>query len=131
MPQLGVGAKCIVFICDSRHIMHMKTRMFRRTLLSGLTCATVLLATSAIASEKAAQQRRGTVQQDDTGLPPRERVILVQVTGSLIPQRVVLNGRQVNSTAPVSMYGRNDLSRAGASTVEGILARDPSISFRR
>jgi hypothetical protein len=111
--------------------MDMKTRMFRRTLLSGVACATVLLGTSAIASEKAAQQRRGSVQQDETGLPPRERVVLVQVTGSLIPQRVVLNGRQVNSASPMSMYGRNDLSRAGASTVEGILARDPSISFRR
>jgi outer membrane cobalamin receptor len=106
----------------------MKTILIRRILLSGVASATLLLGTTVIASEKGNQHRRAELEPGNAGKP---RVILVHVTGSRIPQRVVLNGTQVNSASPLTIMGRHDLSRSGASTVEGILARDPSISFRR
>lgn len=59
----------------------------------------------------------------------RQRVILVEVTGSRIPQRVVLMGTQVNSGSPLFVIQGNDLVRSGATSVAGILSIDPNISF--
>ena len=59
----------------------------------------------------------------------RPRVILVEVTGSRIPQRVVIMGSQVNSASPLFVVQGDALTRGGATTVSGILSIDPSITF--
>ena len=57
----------------------------------------------------------------------KERVVYVEVTGSRIPQRVVLRGQQVDSASPVFVVQGDELSRTGATSVVGMLALDPSI----
>ena len=61
----------------------------------------------------------------------KPRVILVDVTGSRIPQRVVISGQQVNSGSPLAIYEADALRRGGAFSVTGMLAMDSSISFGR
>ena len=61
----------------------------------------------------------------------KPKYILVEVTGSRIPQRVVIGGQQVNSASPLSIYEADALRRGGASTVAGMLAMDASITFGR
>ena len=61
----------------------------------------------------------------------KPRVILVDVTGSRIPQRVVISGQQVNSGSPLAIYQADALRRGGAYSVTGMLAMDPSVSFVR
>jgi hypothetical protein len=61
---------------------------------------------------------------------PRERVVLVQTTESLIPKRVVLRGNQVNGSSPLFVVQSSDLLRTGATDVTGIVKLDPSISSR-
>lgn len=61
----------------------------------------------------------------------KPRVILVDVTGSRIPQRVVLMGQQVNSASPLYVVQGDELTRTGATSVIGMLALDPSISRSR
>jgi hypothetical protein len=59
-------------------------------------------------------------------------VIFVDVTGSRIPQRVVLAGNAVNSASPLTVYGRNDLLRGGSVDIASSLAFiDPNIFVRR
>ena len=60
-----------------------------------------------------------------------ERVVYVRVTGSLIPQRVVLVGNNVNGASNMFVLQSHDLLRSGSATVEGMLLLDPSISFSR
>ena len=62
---------------------------------------------------------------------PVERVVYVKVTGSLIPQRVVLMGNQVNGASPIFVLQSHDLLRSGSATVEGMLTLDPSVFVRR
>jgi hypothetical protein len=94
---------------------------------------TFVLAGSAMAAEhKTAATGKEVAQSDARTSNTTERVILVPVTGSWIPQRVVvMGGRQVNSASPLVVFQGNDLYRSGATTVSGILAQDPSITFRR
>ena len=100
------------------------TSMIRKSLV-GAACISFVLATAATAAEK--KQR-----PSDSAAVSQERVVLVRVTGSWIPQRVVvMGGRQVNSASPLTVLQGNDLSRSGASFAAGILANDPSITFRR
>jgi hypothetical protein len=85
-----------------------------------------------IAGAHAADSKDGQVNRARNSVTPRERVVLVQVTGSWIPQRVVIAGNQVNSASNVVFYGRNDLYRTGASDVGAALASvDPDIMVRR
>jgi hypothetical protein len=58
-------------------------------------------------------------------------VILSIVTGSNIPQRIVIKGTQVNTPYPLYVLQGNDLVRSGAVDVSGILVNDPSITVRR
>lgn len=60
----------------------------------------------------------------------KPRVIYIEVTGSRIPQRVVLMGQQVNSGSPLYVVQGDELSRTGATSVIGMLSLDPSISQR-
>lgn len=100
------------------------TSMIRKSLV-GAACISFVLATAATAAEQKQRPRdRAAVNQ--------ERVVLVRVTGSWIPQRVVvMGGRQVNSASPLTVLQGSDLMRGGASFATGILANDPSITFRR
>ena len=60
----------------------------------------------------------------------KPKVIYVEITGSRIPQRVVISGQQVNSDSPLMVYAGDDLKRSGATNVIGILSIDPSITRR-
>ena len=103
-----------------------KTSTIGKALL-GATCIGLVLATAATAAES--RQNAKTQRHANAN---RERVILVPVTGSWIPQRVVVaGGRQVNSASPLTVFQGNELTRSGAGTVAGILAQDPSITFPR
>jgi len=57
-----------------------------------------------------------------------QRVILVEVTGSRIPQRVVLYGQQANSGSPLYVVQGAELVNTGATSVGGLLSLDPSVS---
>jgi hypothetical protein len=58
----------------------------------------------------------------------KPRVILVQVTGSWIPQRVVVYGQQANSGSPLYVVQGDELRRNGGVSVFDMLALDPSIT---
>ena len=60
----------------------------------------------------------------------KPKVIFVEMTGSRIPQRVVLMGQQVNSTSALYVVQGDELLRTGATDVIGMLSLDPSISRR-
>lgn len=105
----------------------MKMRSMVGKSLVGAACITLVLGTTAMGAER---KQRATAQRAVNA--DRERIVLVHVTGSLIPQRVVLvGGRQVTSASPVTVFQGNELARSGAVTVAGILAQDPSITFPR
>ena len=102
-----------------------RTRLVKKLLLAvGITALAVAGAQAADSKDMRVSRGAAAAQRD--------RVVLVQVTGSWIPQRVVISGDAVNSASPVTFYGRNDLLRSGASDVGAVLASvDPSISIRR
>lgn len=110
----------------------MKLASISRRFLVGVACMSFMFAMSARAGDKTAQ-RKGSTHQIKTASvaaqPARPRVVLVEITGSRIPQRVVANGRLVNSGAPLTVFRGDDLTRTGATTVAGILAQDPDITF--
>ena len=54
-------------------------------------------------------------------------VVYTKVTGSLIPERVVLRGNTVNSSSPLTIIQGNELHSNGATSLYGMLALDPSI----
>jgi len=58
-------------------------------------------------------------------------VIWVPVTGSLIPQRVVLRGQQADTPYPLYVVQSDELLRTGATSVAGMLSLDPSITVGR
>ncbi len=68
--------------------------------------------------------------QKSSALPPVPRVILVNITGSHIPQRVLLYGSQVNSASPLYVMQSNGLLKSGTASLLGLLATDPSIGHR-
>src|SRR3954449_4707337 len=78
-----------------------------------------------------AGQKTGNARPVDQTHSVKQRVVLVHVTGSLIPQQVVLMGNNVNSASPLYVMQGHDLLRSGSSDVAGILRQDPSITFRR
>jgi hypothetical protein len=96
----------------------MKTTSVVRRLLVGAACVSLLLGTTAMGAPKKSEAK------------PKSRVILVYVTGSLIPQRVVLKGQQVNSASPLYVVRNSELHRTGARDVAGMLRGDPSIVVR-
>lgn len=110
----------------------MKIATVIRGFLVGVACMSFMSAMSARAGDKTAQ-RKGSTHQVKTATvaaqPVRPKVVLVEITGSRIPQRVVVSGRVVNSGAPLTVFRGDDLTRTGATTVAGILAQDPDITF--
>ena len=107
----------------------MKTTSVIRKLLVGAACVSFLLGTTVMAAEKTSHGKkfgRSRVQNADTN-----RIVLVYVTGSRIPQRVVIAGQQVNSASPLYVVQGDQLMRTGATSVAGMLALDPSVGFIR
>jgi hypothetical protein len=104
----------------------MKVKSVIRTSLVGIACASFALGTAAGGQQKSVKkhsaQRYAVV---------RPQVVFVEVTGSRIPQRVVLTGQQVNSGSPLYVVQGNELSRTGATSVAGMISLDPSVTRTR
>ena len=75
----------------------------------------------------AAGEKKTSVKQ---GVKTWDRVVLVEVTGSRIPQRVIIRGQQVNSASATYVVKNDELSRTGAIDIIGMLSLDPAISRR-
>ena len=54
----------------------------------------------------------------------------VVLTGSYIPQKVVLRSIGTNTTDPLRIYNRNEIDKTGRVTTEGVLRLDPSLTVR-
>ena len=93
-----------------------------------------MLGTAARASDKSEYKvkSKNSAQVSSTVVRPKEPpVILVYMTGSRIPQRVVLDQTYVNGASNLRVFGRNDLIRSGSVTVAGmLLGVDPDITAR-
>jgi hypothetical protein len=61
--------------------------------------------------------------------PPGERYAYVWVTGSLIPQKVVISPIGTTTNSPVWAWDRRMINQTGRGTVEGVLKQDPSLSI--
>ena len=83
------------------------------------------------AQEKSEAKRDGQSRSAKNAAASQSKVVLVYVTGSLIPQRVVISGQQVNSASPLYMVRNDELRRTGGRDVASMLALDPSITFGR
>jgi hypothetical protein len=86
-----------------------------------------LCGTAAFAADSGQRGNKASQQQRVSASKPK--YILVDVTGSRIPQRVVIGGQQVNSASPLTIYEMDELRRGGSMSVTGMLALDPSITF--
>ena len=97
----------------------MKLTSFVWRSLVGVACMSFVLSAAA-AGEK-----------DKTGYKEWRAVVYTKLTGSNIPERVVLRGSIVNSASPLSIMQGSELHANGATSVAGMLSLDPSIrSFR-
>jgi hypothetical protein len=93
----------------------------------------LVLGTAAGAEKKSASKiksKESSTQSRTQSAALKPRVILVQVTGSWIPQRVVVYGQQANSASPLYVVQGEELRRNGGVTVFDMLALDPSITRR-
>jgi len=54
----------------------------------------------------------------------------VVLTGSYIPQKVVVRSIGTNTTAPLRIIRRSEIDRTGRVTTEGVLAQDPSLTIQ-
>jgi hypothetical protein len=52
----------------------------------------------------------------------------VVLTGSYIPQKVVLRSIGTNTIDPRRIYNRNEIDKTGRVTTEGVLRMDPSVT---
>jgi len=112
---------------------HMKLTSFVWRSLAGVACMAFMLGTAAGAEKKSASKIKSkeSVSQSRTqSAALKPRVILVQVTGSWIPQRVVVYGQQANSASPLYVVQGEELRRNGGVSVFDMLALDPSITRR-
>ena len=57
--------------------------------------------------------------------PPVKYVVL---TGSYIPQKVVLRSIGTNTSHPLRIYNRNEIDKTGRVTTEDVLRQDPSLT---
>ena len=110
----------------------MKLTSFVWRSLVGVACLGLVLGTAAGAEKKSVSKKskESTSQVRTQSAPLKPRVILVQVTGSWIPQRVVVYGQQANSGSPLYVVQGEELRRNGGVSVFDMLALDPSITRR-
>lgn len=112
---------------------HMKLTSFVWRSLVGVACIGLVLGTAVGAEKKSASKIKSkeSISQSRTqSAALKPRVILVQVTGSWIPQRVVVYGQQANSASPLYVVQGDELRRNGGVSVFDMLALDPSITRR-
>ena len=83
--------------------------------LVGVACMSFVL-TAAAAGEK-----------NKTGYREWRGVVYTTVTGSFIPERVVLRNTMVNGASPLTVFQGSELHTNGATSLAGILALDPSM----
>jgi hypothetical protein len=98
-----------------------------RSAALGMLCALGFV--SAVAadppnSDRSQNSRHMVVTSND---PPTKYVVL---TGSYIPQKVVVRSIGTNTTDPRRIYNRSEIDRTGRVTTEGVLALDPSLTVR-
>ena len=123
--------------CLSRNLAallkYMKLKSLVGRSLVGVACMSFMLGTAARASDKSEYKikNKNSAQVSSTVVKPKEQVILVYMTGSRIPQRVVDSSTYVNGASNLRVFGRNDLIRSGSATVSGmLLSIDPDITLR-
>lgn len=105
------------------------TSLIRKTLV-GVACISFMIGATARAEGKfEAKNKHSRQGWQIEAVARKPKVILVEVTGSRIPQRVVIGGQQVNSAYPLLVIQGNGLLRSGSTNVSGILTIDPSITF--
>jgi len=54
----------------------------------------------------------------------------VVLTGSYIPQKVVVRSIGTNTAMPLRIYNRSEIDRTGRVTTEGVLRLDPSLTVQ-
>ena len=112
-------------------LKHMKLTSLIRCSLVGVACMGFMLGTAARAadnkSESKAKSKDSTQLYRSKSAAVKPRVVYVEVTGSWIPQRVVVRGQQVDSASPVYVAQGNELLRTGATSVFGMISADPSV----
>jgi hypothetical protein len=101
--------------------------------LVGVACMSFMLGTAAAGEKKASKSKTQYSAEQDRSAKPgvkvwRNKVVLVELTGSRIPQHVIIRGQNVNSASPVSVVQNDELHRTGAISIAGMLSLDPSIS---
>lgn len=106
----------------------MKLATLVRRFLVGVAGLSFMLGVSARADNNAEVQLKTRVATHQQAT--RHAVVLTQVTGSNIPQRVVRKGQQVNSPSPLYVVEGNELLRTSATSVPAMLSNDPSITVK-
>ncbi|MEY2525709.1 MAG: hypothetical protein QOE73_480 [Verrucomicrobiota bacterium] len=81
---------------------------------------------SKVKNKDLAQQYRS-----NSSAKKRPSVIWVNVIGSHIPQRISVTGQHPDTASNVYVVQGDELNRAGATSVAGMLALEPSITFNR
>lgn len=109
----------------------MKTTPLVLKCVATVVGAGLLAVPSLKANTETAADNKAVVRTQMQRPAPVQRIVLVQTTGSLIPQRVVISGNQVNSASPLFVLQSRDLLRTGATDVAGMLRTDPSIFVGR
>jgi hypothetical protein len=99
--------------------MKLKSIVWRS--LVGVACMSFMLGTATAAEKKTARVKPGVTVW-------RNQVVLVQLTGSRIPQHVLIHGQNVDSASPVYVVENDNLHRTGAVSIVGMLSLDPSVT---
>ena len=102
--------------------MKLKSIVWRS--LVGVACMSFMLGTATAAEKKMSKVKPGVKVW-------RNQIVLVELTGSRIPQHVILKGQNVNSASPVYIVQNDELHRTGAISIGGMLSLDPSITSSR
>ena len=109
----------------------MKLITLIRGCLVGTALAGFAFGASVQAGTKDVASNRASRAYTDVAKPAPTRVVLVEITGSRIPQRIVLSGQQATTGSPMYVIQGQELLNTGASSVGGLLALEPSITVRR
>ena len=93
--------------------------------LAGVCLATM----TAMADDKPAGDAKKSDAKCCAAAPAKEKkTVMVVVTGSHIPQRVVLSDNNPKVAAPVSVITREDIDRSGQRTLIGVLSHHASVN---
>ena len=102
----------------------MKLKLIVWRSLVGVACMSFMLGTATATEQKTSKVKPGVKVW-------RNQVVLVQLTGSRIPQHVLIHGQNVDSASPVYVVENDELHRTGAVSIVGMLSLDPSVTAGR